>query len=62
MMARPGVAERIIEGNIRYIFWVCVANDQTSSVLGLSCDLGPGVGRCFGLRWQKDTAAYHNTL
>ncbi len=58
-LAKPGVADRIVESGVRYVIWV---DGQTELVDGggqLSCDINIG---CFGFNWWEKGADYEATI
>jgi hypothetical protein len=59
LMARPGVAERIAEQNVRYIVWLDGDTDRVAGGGSLSCAAGPGGGGCFGFAWWQNDADYN---
>ena len=44
LMARPGVAEKIAEQNIRYIVWLAGDTEKVAGGGSMSCAAGPGGG------------------
>ena len=58
LMARPGVAEKIAEQNIRYIVWLAGDTEKVAGGGSMSCAAGPGGGGCFGFAWWQKDADY----
>ena len=58
LMARPGVAEKIAEQNIRYIVWLTGDTEKVAGGGSMSCAAGPGGGGCFGFAWWQKDADY----
>lgn len=59
LLAKPGVADRIVESGVRYVIWV---DGQTELVDGggqLSCDINIG---CFGFNWWEKGADYEAAI
>lgn len=59
LLAKPGVAERILESGVRYVIWV---DGQTEMIDGggqLSCDINIG---CFGFNWWEKGADYEAAI
>jgi hypothetical protein len=58
LMARPGVAEKFAEQNIRYIVWLAGDTEKVAGGGSMSCAAGPGGGGCFGFAWWQKDADY----
>ena len=59
LLAKPGVADRIVESGVRYVIWV---DGQTEMIDGggqLSCDINIG---CFGFNWWEKGADYEAAI
>lgn len=62
LLARPGVAERITKGGVRYLVLVKGSTEETSGGGGMSCAAGPTGGACFGLVWWESDGSYEATV
>ncbi len=52
----PGVAEKIIDKDVRYLIWLDGDTEKVAGGGSMSCAAGPGGGGCFGFAWwQKDS-------
>lgn len=62
LLARPGVAERIMERGVRYLVLVKGSTEETAGGGGMSCAAGPTGGACFGLLWWENDGSYEATV
>lgn len=59
LLAKPGVAERILESGVRYIVWVDGSTELIDGGGQLSCDINIG---CFGFNWWEKGADYEAAI
>ena len=62
LMARPGVADRIADQQVRYIIWLEGDTERVAGGGSLSCAAGPGGGGCFGFAWWQNDADYNASV
>lgn len=62
LLARPGVAERILARGVRYLVWVKGSTERTSGGGGMSCAASTVGGGCFGLVWWENDGSYEATV
>ncbi|MFK8016669.1 MAG: hypothetical protein AB8G17_14645 [Gammaproteobacteria bacterium] len=59
LLAKPGVAERVLESGIRYVIWVDGSTELIDGGGQLSCDINIG---CFGFNWWEKGANYEAAI
>jgi hypothetical protein len=62
LLARPGVAEQVLETGVRYVVWVDGSTDRVASGGGITCAAGVGGAGCMGLAWWEDDSRYDLTV
>lgn len=59
LLAKPGVADRVVESGIRYVIWVDGSTELADGGGQLSCDINIG---CFGFSWWEKGADYEAAI
>ena len=59
LLAKPGVAERVLESGVRYIVWIDGSTELIDGGGQLSCDINIG---CFGFNWWEKGADYEAAI
>ncbi|MFK7886925.1 MAG: hypothetical protein AB8G16_08665 [Gammaproteobacteria bacterium] len=59
LLAKPGVAEKIVESGVRYVVWVDGSTEMVDGGGQLTCDINIG---CFGFNWWEKGANYEAAI
>ena len=62
LFARPGVQQRIIETEVRYLAWISGDTITTDSGGSFSCTLSSFGGGCFGVSYWEEDASYEASI